>query len=549
MKGLLKAIQDVRREELPKALLMCAYFFLVITIFWVLKPVKKGVFISFYTAGGFNLFGWHMVASQAEQLAKVLNMVVAAIAVTVFTLLSRRFTRQKLVFIWSTFFIVFFILYSVLVTRPNDQVVWTFYLFGDLFSTVMVVLFWAFLNDIVRADEAKRLYGIVGLGGVLGGWFGSGIVAALLVKKSGQTPLLLACVGGAALIMLIAYLVGRITEKQEVSAPVAQESHFWKLFFSFEGRINRAKYWIYILTLDLIFCAIILIAGLRVGYIVGSLLIVWPGLVLNVKRCHDRGRSGAFFLISLIPLLNIWYLIEVLFLPGTEGGNKYGPQAELPKKSNAAIEGAKLVFTSKYLLAIAVIIGVYEIVSTIMDFQWTQSVVNFVLMEDIGAYFGSVYFVTNSVAVFVQLFLTSLVMRRFGVGTALLFLPVAALSSSVGFLIFPILMIGNALSVSDNGLNYSINQSAKESLYVPTTPEIKYRAKAFIDMFVQRFAKSFAVAINLIVTTVMGIGGIRWLSFVSIALLTVWIIAVRFAGRQFDIMTKQSESNAIEGSE
>ena len=138
-------------------------------------------------------------------------------------------------------------------------------------------------------------------------------------------------------------------------------------------------------------------------------------------------------------------------------------------------------------------------------------------------------------------------MRRFGVRNALLFLPVAALCSSTSFLIFPILIISDALLVSDSGLNYSINQSAKESLYVPTTPDIKYRAKAFIDMFVQRFAKSLAVAINLIVTTAIGIGGIRWLSFVSIALLTVWIIAVRFAGRQFEVMTQQDAVNDAEG--
>ncbi len=448
MKDILKSIQDIRREELPKALLMFAYFFLVITIFWVLKPMKKGVFISFYQESGFDLFGWQMAASQAEQLAKVLNMVVAAIAVTIFTLLSRRFTRQKLVFTWSLFFIVCFILYSGLITRPSGAVAWTFYLFGDLFSTVMVVLFWAFLNDIVYADEAKRLYGIVGLGGVLGGWFGSGIVAAL-VKKVGQSPLLLACVGGASLIMLIAYLVGRIAETQEASTPATQESQ---------------------------------------------------------------------------------------------------PKTQSPKKDNAAIEGAKLVFASKYLLAIAAIIGFYEIVSSIMDFQWTQSVASTISGEDIGSYFGSVYFVTNSVAVFVQFFLTSLVMRRFGVGKALLFLPFAALGSSAGFLIFPILMIGNALSVSDNALNYSINQSSKETLYVPTTPEVKYRAKAFIDMFVQRFAKVIAVAINLIVTAAIGIGGIRWLSFASMAILIVWIIAVRFAGRQFEVITQQSDVNTT-GSE
>jgi len=180
-----------------------------------------------------------------------------------------------------------------------------------------------------------------------------------------------------------------------------------------------------------------------------------------------------------------------------------------------------------------------------MDFQWTTSVINAVSGENLSAYFGSVYFVTNSVAVFVQLFLTSIVMRKFGVGIGLLFLPIAALCSSTAFLIFPILMIGNALSVSDNGLNYSINQSSKEALYVPTNPEVKYRAKAFIDMFVMRFSKSIAVVINLVVTGAIGIGGIRWLSFASIALLIAWLSAVRYAGRRFKEMTQESSIGVV----
>ena len=46
---------DIRREELPLALLMFGYFFLVITTFWILKPLKKGLFIEFYDEQGFAL--------------------------------------------------------------------------------------------------------------------------------------------------------------------------------------------------------------------------------------------------------------------------------------------------------------------------------------------------------------------------------------------------------------------------------------------------------------------------------------------------------------
>lgn len=89
----LKAIFTIRKVELPLALLMFSYFFLVITSFWILKPIKKALFIQFYDQSGFTLFSWHMLASQTELLAKVLNMVVAFGAVVVFTWLVRRFCR------------------------------------------------------------------------------------------------------------------------------------------------------------------------------------------------------------------------------------------------------------------------------------------------------------------------------------------------------------------------------------------------------------------------------------------------------------------------
>lgn len=436
MKEYLKAIQDIPRDKLPKALLMGTYFFLVITIFWVLKPMKKIVFIGHYVQDGFNLLGWQMTGSEAEQLAKIMNMILAAIGVVAFTWLSRRMRRQRLVFTCSLFFIACFILFSGVVNQPTGSVAWAFYLFGDFFNTVMVVLFWAFLNDIVSSDEAKRIYGICGLGGVLGGWFGSVIVAGF-VEKAGKPLLLLACVGGAGLIMLIAYLVSRIVKKEE----------------SLSGAVEPAP-------------------------------------------------------VKVEPEL---------------------------KKTRAAWEGAKLVLASRYLLAIVAVVGCYEIVSTIMDFQWTRTVEAAIHQGTVTkAYFGSVYMVTNSVAVFVQFFLTSLVMRKFGVGVGLLFLPVAAFCGSTAFILFPVLMVGNALSVSDNGLNYSINQSSKEALYVPTPPEVKYRAKAFIDMFVMRLAKAFAVIINLVMYNAIGTGGARWLSLVSIAILLVWISQVRYAGRQFE---------------
>jgi AAA family ATP:ADP antiporter len=134
----------------------------------------------------------------------------------------------------------------------------------------------------------------------------------------------------------------------------------------------------------------------------------------------------------------------------------------------------------------------------------------------------------------VQLFVTSTVMQTWGVGAALLILPFTTAVGSLAFLAWPSLWVGSMLNTADNAFSYSVNQSAKEALYVPTTDDEKYKAKAFIDMFVQRAAKTVAVALSL----AMGawfhdFSSVRWLAVPTLALIGVWTVAARYAGRQF----------------
>ena len=57
-----------------------------------------------------------------------------------------------------------------------------------------------------------------------------------------------------------------------------------------------------------------------------GLVGIWFSLAVGAKRCHDRNRSGWFQAIVLIPIIGaIWLLIELGFLKGTEGENRFGP--------------------------------------------------------------------------------------------------------------------------------------------------------------------------------------------------------------------------------
>jgi AAA family ATP:ADP antiporter len=184
------------------------------------------------------------------------------------------------------------------------------------------------------------------------------------------------------------------------------------------------------------------------------------------------------------------------------------------------------------------IVGLYEIVSTVMDFQFTSTIAHYLDGPAIGKQFSTVFAITNVVAMCVQLFLTSFVMTRLGVGVALLVLPIAVLVGSGGFLVAPLLWVGSLLNTVDNGFSYSINQSAKETLYVPTSQDEKYKAKAFIDMFVQRFAKAIAVVLSLGISTLFDhFASLRWLSVFTVVITLVWVRAAHYAGKRFRMLT------------
>ncbi len=111
---------------------------------------------------------------------------------------------------------------------------------------------------------------------------------------------------------------------------------FSKLFFSTKGRIRRPTYWIGTLAVT-VFVYVGTILDLVIGApgiftAIFSLLTIWPGIAVGVKRCHDRNRSGWFLLIVLIPIVgSIWLVIDLGLLMGTSGGNRFGREPSTAK--------------------------------------------------------------------------------------------------------------------------------------------------------------------------------------------------------------------------
>ena len=112
--------------------------------------------------------------------------------------------------------------------------------------------------------------------------------------------------------------------------------------FGIKGRMLRSQYWGYSIAIGVVFSLIVglilLIAHARgapegeldgltsVLLLIALIPYLWTAICVQAKRCHDRDRSGWFILISLIPFIGgIWLLIELGFLDGTQGDNRFGP--------------------------------------------------------------------------------------------------------------------------------------------------------------------------------------------------------------------------------
>lgn len=100
------------------------------------------------------------------------------------------------------------------------------------------------------------------------------------------------------------------------------------VFLSFRGRIPRSTFWYATITLWTAF--IILFVTLEAAVSRSSTLLLylpffWSASALSAKRYHDLGKSAAWLLLVLIPILGVmWVAIELGLRSGTRGENRYG---------------------------------------------------------------------------------------------------------------------------------------------------------------------------------------------------------------------------------
>ena len=440
-------------KKIAFTVVMFLYINLALTIFWILKPLKKSLFIGLYDGDQtFKLGSMEMLGSSAELLAKGMNLLIAFMLVVFLTLVTRLAKRQRLTYCCMGLIIAMTFYFSLQnFNEPSESTVWLFYWFGDLYISLMLAAFFSFLHDTVDLRNAKRLYGFIVLGAVSGGAVGS------------------------------TYFRGWI------------------------GEMNNQQWLHTIIGIGVVICLLAFAAG-------------WMAKSIP----HHEPKPS--------------------------------PNDVPKKKFNAAIEGASLVFKSRYLIAIAGIVGFYEITSEVLDYQFTAMTERFVPKEDIGSRFGTVYAIGNIAALVVQLCFSIFAagFPKYRIHWILLALPLAVALSSLFFIIAPILLAASLLKISDSTFAYSVNQTGRETLYNPLSRQEKYVARAFVEVFIQRTGKVAALLIAFLVPMFLNtrneagqletnLLGLQLLGGFTCIIVAIWFYCVKIVGRKFESLEREQQ--------
>ena len=180
----------------------------------------------------------------------------------------------------------------------------------------------------------------------------------------------------------------------------------------------------------------------------------------------------------------------------TEGSAESGPRN--------IFASMRLVFSSSYLSAIAAVICISSLVTTLTGWQFLALMQQFLVKKDaIAAFYGDFNFYAGILSLLFQLLFTTRFLRRFGIGTALFVLPATVLLGSAGLLVFGTLGAVVALKGCDQVQRYSLDKSTTELLYLPLPARIKLQVKWFIDTVIWRLGDGLSGLMVLIFATTL----------------------------------------------
>jgi AAA family ATP:ADP antiporter len=234
--------------------------------------------------------------------------------------------------------------------------------------------------------------------------------------------------------------------------------------------------------------------GGSIGALSGS--VVFGRLLKQKWFTVDYAMLVAAALLGVATLAIYWVHLRTLRVAPSQRA-----QADKPVGASGAFQ---LVFTNRYLLLLAVLTVVLNFVNTtggyLFDKKIEEAAFRAIGEGDhlkaerkrfVGAYSSDFLSGVNLLGLFMQTFLASRILKYMGVRGAMFILPAIACVGYSTVVLFPILRVLRWTKTLENSTDYSIQNTARQALYLLTSREAKYKAKVAIDTFMVRVGDMF----------------------------------------------------------
>jgi AAA family ATP:ADP antiporter len=199
-------------------------------------------------------------------------------------------------------------------------------------------------------------------------------------------------------------------------------------------------------------------------------------------------------------------------------------------------EALMMLRASRQLQVIALVIGFAAVGAAIIEQQLNMAAATMGERgtDAITAFLARVTFYLSLVGFLVQVGLTSRIHRSLGLAFALVILPVSLGTTATIILLNGALWAPAVARVLDTSLRYTVDKTTREVLFLPLPADLKYRAKPFVDVTMDRFAKAVGALLLLVLIKPWGLN-LDWqrLSYASLVVTVLWIVAALRARTEY----------------
>jgi AAA family ATP:ADP antiporter len=277
-----------------------------------------------------------------------------------------------------------------------------------------------------------------------------------------------------------------------------------------------------------------LLGGVLGGLLTGS---------LGRDRPDDLLLIASGILILSIFIVNYIFIWQRKNKPIPDRPNYLNKEKAKEPTKVGFIDCFNTVRKNYYLTLLAAVVTLTFIVSTFIDYQ-SKTIIGIKVqrIDAMTEFFGYFHAGLYVLPFLISLFVTNNVIKRYGIGLTLLLFPFMLFLCFGGIAFWPVIGFAVAIKSSDKSLSFSLNQYVRELLYIPISPELKYKAKIFIDMFLNRFAKGIGALILLIFIFLPSDPWqrrVKIVSIIAVVFIVAWVFANLKVSKEYTNTVKQ----------